>query len=46
MISRCGRRGTELGRGSPFRTFANYRIRALLHAEKPNWDLLTNITPR
>ena len=24
----------------------NYRIRALLHAGKPNWDLLATITPR
>ena len=26
--------------------FRNYRIRALLYAGKPNWDLLQNITPR
>ena len=26
--------------------FANYRIRALLYAGKPNWDLLATITPR
>jgi len=26
--------------------FANYRIRALLYAGKPNWDLLPAITPR
>ena len=26
--------------------FANYRIRALLYAGKPNWDLLTTIQPR
>ena len=26
--------------------FANYRIRALLYAGKPNWGLLTTITPR
>ena len=26
--------------------FANYRIRALLYAGKPNWDLLPTITPR
>jgi transposase len=24
----------------------NYRIRALLYAGKPNWDLLATITPR
>jgi len=29
-----------------FRNFANYRIRALLYAGKPNWNLLTTITPR
>ena len=28
-----------------FRNFANYRIRALLYAGKPNWDLLATITP-
>jgi len=26
--------------------FQNYRIRALLYAGKPNWDLLATITPR
>ena len=26
--------------------FTNYRIRALLYAGKPNWDLLPTITPR
>jgi len=29
-----------------FRRFTNYRIRALLYAGKPNWDLLATITPR
>jgi transposase len=29
-----------------FRRFANYRIRALLYAGRPNWDLLPTITPR
>ena len=29
-----------------FRSFTNYRIRALLYAGKPNWDLLATITPR
>ena len=29
-----------------FRSFKNYRIRALLYAGKPNWDLLATITPR
>jgi hypothetical protein len=29
-----------------FRRFAHYRIRALLYAGKPNWDLLATITPR
>ena len=28
-----------------FRNFANYRIRALLYAGKPNWDLLPAVTP-
>ena len=28
-----------------FRNFANYRIRALLYAGKPNWHLLTTIAP-
>ena len=29
-----------------FRRFANYRIRAVLYAGKPNWDLLATVTPR
>jgi transposase len=29
-----------------FRRFAHYRIRALLYAGRPNWDLLATITPR
>jgi transposase len=29
-----------------FRRFRHYRIRALLYAGKPNWDLLATITPR
>lgn len=29
-----------------FRSFANYRIRALLYAGQPNWDLLASVTPR
>ena len=29
-----------------FRRFRNYRIRALLYAGKPNWNLLATITPR
>ena len=29
-----------------FRNFAHYRIRALLYAGRPNWDLLATITPR
>ena len=28
-----------------FRNFANYRIRALLYAGKPNWGLLPSVTP-
>jgi len=31
--------------GFGFRRFRNYRIRALLYAGKPNWDLLTTLTP-
>jgi len=29
-----------------FRSFKNYRIRALLYAGKPDWTLLATITPR
>jgi hypothetical protein len=29
-----------------FRRFRNYRIRTLLYARRPNWDLLATITPR
>ena len=29
-----------------FRSFAHYRIRALLYAGKPNWDLLATVTAR
>ena len=29
-----------------FRSFANYRIRSLLYAGKPDWTLLATITPR
>lgn len=29
-----------------FTSFRNYRIRSLLYAGKPDWDLLTAITPR
>ena len=32
--------------GFGFRNFQNYRIRALLYAGRPNWDLLATITPR
>ena len=31
--------------GFGFRNFANYRIRALLYAGKPNWKLLPALTP-
>ncbi len=31
--------------GFGFRRFRNYRIRALLYAGRPNWDLLATITP-
>jgi len=29
-----------------FRRFRSFRIRALLYAGRPNWDLLATITPR
>jgi hypothetical protein len=29
-----------------FTSFRNYRIRSLLYAGKPNWDLLVTIRPR
>jgi transposase len=29
-----------------FRRFTHYRIRALLYAGRPNWDLLATVTPR
>ncbi len=29
-----------------FRSFRNYRIRALLYVGKPNWSLLATVTPR
>ena len=32
--------------GFGFRRFRNYRIRALLYAGRPNWDLLATVTPR
>ena len=32
--------------GFGFRSFAHYRIRVLLYAGKPNWDLLPTATPR
>jgi len=28
-----------------FTSFRNYRIRALLYAGKPNWDLLATVKP-
>ena len=31
--------------GFGFRSFANYRIRVLLYAGRPNWDLLTTVDP-
>jgi transposase len=31
--------------GFGFRSFRNYRIRVLLYAGKPNWDLLPGLTP-
>lgn len=32
--------------GFGFRRLRNYRIRALLYAGRPNWDLLTTVEPR
>ena len=32
--------------GFGFRRLRNYRIRALLYAGRPNWDLLDTVTPR
>ncbi len=32
--------------GFGFRSFAHYRVRVLLYAGQPNWDLLPTITPR
>ena len=32
--------------GFGFRNFRNYRIRVLLYAGRPNWDLLATVTPR
>jgi hypothetical protein len=32
--------------GFGFRSFAHYRVRVLLYAGRPNWDLLPTITPR
>jgi hypothetical protein len=29
-----------------FTSFRTYRICSLLYAGKPNWDLLTTVTPR
>ncbi len=29
-----------------FSRFGNYRIRTLLYAGRPNWSLLSTITPR
>ncbi|HEV2308892.1 MAG TPA: ISL3 family transposase [Acidimicrobiia bacterium] len=32
--------------GFGFRSFAHYRVRVLLYAGKPNWDLLATVRPR
>ena len=32
--------------GFGFRRFTHYRIRVLLYAGRPNWDLLASVTPR
>lgn len=29
-----------------FTNFANYRIRALLYAGRPDWSLIGSVTPR
>ena len=29
-----------------FTSFRNYRVRSLLYADKPNWELLATIRPR
>jgi hypothetical protein len=29
-----------------FTNFRNYRVRAVLYAGRPNWDLLATLTPR
>lgn len=34
------------GVGHGFRNFANYRIRVLLYAGKPDWSLLATVKPR
>ena len=31
--------------GFGFRRFRNYRLRVLLYAGRPNWDLLATLTP-
>ncbi len=52
-IAAAARRRYRLGNGGAvkrvafgFRRFVNYRIRALLYAGRPNWDLLATIAPR
>lgn len=37
------KRNKRIGFG--FRRFAHYRLRVLLYAGRPNWDLLTTIDP-
>ncbi len=32
--------------GCAFKNFDQYRIRVLLYAFKPDWDLLATLTPR
>ncbi len=32
--------------GFGLRRFRNYRVRVLLYAGAPNWDLLENVTPK
>ena len=45
-INNLIKRIKRIGFGFGFRRFRNYRIRALLYAGKPNWDLLATVTPR
>jgi hypothetical protein len=41
----CNRCVSLVGLPEIVTSFRNYRIRALLYAGKPNWDLLAMVTP-